>query len=51
MGRRGYMIPSSCKHLAGQICQTPSCKSETNSFRFAELREWLEEHVKQLPIP
>ena len=24
---------------------------ETNSFRFAELREWLEEHVKPLPIP
>ena len=22
---------------------------ETNSFRFAELREWLEEHVKPLP--
>ena len=24
---------------------------ETNSFRFAELREWLEEHVKPLPGP
>ena len=24
---------------------------ETNSFRFAELREWLEDHVKPLPIP
>ena len=24
---------------------------ETNSFRFAELREWLEEHVKPLPTP
>ena len=22
---------------------------ETNSFRFAELREWLEEHVEPLP--
>ena len=24
---------------------------ETNSFRFAELRSWLEEHVKPLPGP
>ena len=24
---------------------------ETNSFRFAQLREWLEEHVKPLPTP
>ena len=24
---------------------------ETNSFRFAELRSWLEEHVKPLPRP
>ncbi len=24
---------------------------ETSSFRFAELREWLEEHVKPLPGP
>ena len=24
---------------------------ETNSFRFAELHEWLEEHAKPLPIP
>ena len=24
---------------------------ETNSFRFAELRDWLEEHVKPLPSP
>ena len=24
---------------------------ETHSFRFAELREWLEEHVKPLPGP
>ena len=45
------MIPSSCKRRAGQIRQTASGKSETNSFRFAELREWLEEHVKPLPGP
>ena len=43
------MTPSSCKRLAGQICHTPSGKSKTNSFRSAQLREWLEYHVKPLP--
>ena len=45
------MTPSSRKRLAGQICQTPSCKSKTKSFRFAQLQERLEDHVKLLPIP
>ena len=45
------MTPSSCNRLDGQICQTPSGKSEANSFRFPQLHKWLEEHVKPLPGP
>ena len=45
------MIPSSCKRPTGQFRQTVSGKSEANSFRFAQLHEWLEEHVKPLPSP